>query len=487
MFEALGTTDLTAEQTADALTGARLSLLRVGAQRLSLAAHWADLHGPDGAETRARARRGAVTEVRAFERFTRPGADGTPEVSIFAAPELACYLGITETTAANLIRDALDLRHRHPRLWAAATTGEVEDWRARQVARLTREAELTLAQARWVDEETVDALTGLPFGRAMVVVEAKVIAADPARAEARRLEAEQRRFVALGRSDSHGQRTLVARTAAGDLARLDAMVAHVADLLGAHDSRSLDVRRAAALAVLADPARACRLLAGADQAEPSESAVEAATAFGRVLEEQGEGSLEQLRPRSVLYVHVSGEAVAGVDVPGDGVARVEGVGPLTLAQVREWLGHDRVVVRPVLDLAGQTPVDAYEIPVRHREAVLARHPFEVFPYGTASSRRCDLDHSTRFVPRADGGPPGQTHPDNLGPLSRRMHRLKTFGGWQHCQPLPGLYLWRTPTGHWFRVDHGGTHALGKETPEILRQQERASSVESRLLDLVWSP
>ena len=37
------------------------------------------------------------------------------------------------------------------------------------------------------------------------------------------------------------------------------------------------------------------------------------------------------------------------------------------------------------------------------------------------------------------------------------------------QPLPGLYLWRTPTGYWFRVDQRGTFALGKEAPEIVLQ------------------
>ncbi|MDX6302352.1 MAG: hypothetical protein QOF53_3566, partial [Nocardioidaceae bacterium] len=29
------------------------------------------------------------------------------------------------------------------------------------------------------------------------------------------------------------------------------------------------------------------------------------------------------------------------------------------------------------------------------------------------------------------------------------------------QPVPGVYLWRTPHGYWYRVDADGTHALGK--------------------------
>lgn len=55
--------------------------------------------------------------------------------------------------------------------------------------------------------------------------------------------------------------------------------------------------------------------------------------------------------------------------------------PITLDQVHGWvsnrLGGDHVVVRPVLDPIGQTPVDAYEIPARIRESLHVLHPFEV--------------------------------------------------------------------------------------------------------------
>ena len=92
------------------------------------------------------------------------------------------------------------------------------------------------------------------------------------------------------------------------------------------------------------------------------------------------------------------------------------------------------------------------------------HPVEVFPYGTTPTRTADLDHTQ---PHRQPGPPGQTRRGNLGPLSRHHHRAKTFGGFTCHQPLPGLYLWRTPTGHWYQVDHTGTHHLGRTTPEIL--------------------
>jgi hypothetical protein len=96
------------------------------------------------------------------------------------------------------------------------------------------------------------------------------------------------------------------------------------------------------------------------------------------------------------------------------------------------------------------------------EAVRLMHPTSVFPWSPSSSRNADKDHTQEYVPLSAGGPEGQTHPDNLGPLNRPEHRVKTHGrGWRHHQPQPGIYLWRTPHGYWARVDHTGTHALGK--------------------------
>jgi len=36
------------------------------------------------------------------------------------------------------------------------------------------------------------------------------------------------------------------------------------------------------------------------------------------------------------------------------------------------------------------------------------------------------------------------------------HRVKTHAGWQVRQPFPGIYLWQSPHGSIFLVDHTGT-------------------------------
>jgi hypothetical protein len=157
-------------------------------------------------------------------------------------------------------------------------------------------------------------------------------------------------------------------------------------------------------------------------------------------------------PPATLYVHVSRESMES----GEGVARMEGVGPITLGQASEFLRHSHVTVKPVIDLDRDVPVDSYEVPARLREVLQLRAPASAFPWSPSTSRRMDVDHTTPWS-RA-----GQTRIGNLGKLTRFEHRTKTHGpGWRHRQPEPGVHVWRTPHGHWFRVDGTGTHALGR--------------------------
>ncbi len=195
--------------------------------------------------------------------------------------------------------------------------------------------------------------------------------------------------------------------------------------------------------------------------------------LGQALTSLSGRALRRLRPRTVLYVHLAEEALESLSAtPGCGrphaeLARVRGLGPVGLQQLRDWIGEDRIDVRPVIDLAGQVPVDEYAIPPPMAEVMELREPFEVFPWGTGEVGTVDLDHTVPFKPQSEGGGHGQTRPANLGPLGRHHHRAKTFGGFWCHQPLPGVYLWQTPSGHWFQVDHTGSMALGRQTPAIL--------------------
>ncbi len=166
-------------------------------------------------------------------------------------------------------------------------------------------------------------------------------------------------------------------------------------------------------------------------------------------------------PPATLYVHLSRDAL----LTGAGVARMEGVGPITIGQAAEFLRHSHVTIKPVIDLDSDHPVDAYEAPDRLRELMHLRAPASAFPWSPATGRRMDLDHTIPWGSPRRVVSTGSTTRDgpttrvgNLGRLTRFEHRVKTHAmGWRHRQPEPGVHHWRTPTGHHFTVDHTGTH------------------------------
>jgi hypothetical protein len=463
---------------------------RAAARRLAYAAHWADLH--PFYDTLDRPAPACPQVAGLGEDGMDPAVDGVPLVAEFAATELGVRLQTTTGAAARLMRDALHLRHRHPSTWADVMTGRIESWKGRKLAQATATAGLTLEQARWVDERVARALATQAFPVAMEQVAAEILAVDPIGQEARRQTAAQERYVSKGTaSTEHGLATLIVKTTKGDLTRFSAMVDHLADLLALDgDSDTKPLRRVKAFALLANPAVACLFLArdrnqpgqsahppvAGEAAAPAEdtdpSAAELAAEIGRPLAEHGPRLADRLRPRTSLHLHLDQAMVTGgTGGRGDGapVAHCEETGPLSEAELKDWLGTDHLTIRPVLDPLAQAPVDSHTVPADMREALQLLHPVEVFPYGTAGSRHTDKDHTTPYVPLDHGGPPGQTRIDNVGPLGRHHHRAKTFGGFTCHQPLPGLYLWRTPTGHWYQVDTTGTTPLGRQTPALLDQ------------------
>lgn len=158
--------------------------------------------------------------------------------------------------------------------------------------------------------------------------------------------------------------------------------------------------------------------------------------------------------RTEVYVHLTDQTLA----TGTGVLRVENLGPMLASQLAELVGYGPYCVKPVIDLndsdGDAVSVDAYEIPNRIRERVKLIHPVEQFPYGTAeSSLHIDLDHIEPYDPT---GPPGQTRIDNLAPLRRFSHRVKTHGNWTVCRLDPKTLEWTTPHGFTFRVTPDGT-------------------------------
>lgn len=150
-------------------------------------------------------------------------------------------------------------------------------------------------------------------------------------------------------------------------------------------------------------------------------------------------------------------ACGSADLGEAPIARVEGVGPVLLSQVQEWLGTaSRIRVAPVIDPGAIPPVDAYEFPERMREALWLRTPTSVFPYSTNLSRGMDINHTDPY--RVGGA--RQTGLHNAGPLGRAEHRFVTHGRISMRQPGPGVYVFKTMYGRVLITNPTGTFDLG---------------------------
>ena len=394
-----------------------LHAVRAQADRdiLKAAYQWAVLHDPDSLP---------ASDKRGRDRAKPAGAEGTPRITEYAAAAFGARIHTSPYGAKKLIADAVDLHHRLPKLWSGVRAGTVRSAHARHVAEATRE--LTAQEAAWVDGEVVESADGrLAWSRFEAVVEGKVAAASPALAQAKEEAAAKDTFIRRSRVNKHGMATLTVRQHAalimGSEAGIDAFARALEDQM---PEATLAERRLVAFALLTNPDAHVDLTAG------------------------------PVKPKVQIHLHCT---------PDSPIARMEGHGPLTTAWVRHLVEHiaAQVKVQPVIDLNHGAAVDAYEIPNRIRNAVHLIHPADVFPFAANLTRNVDLDHQH---PYSEGGP---TSTENLGPLTRTHHRIKTHARWEARQPFPGIVIWRDPYGAHYLVDQTGTRRITENAPERL--------------------
>ncbi len=432
---------------------------RAAAGLLVTAARWADLHPPES--------------IHSAATFTVPGCEheepiagqGAPLVAEFCLAELGGVLGASTTAAKRLVGQALELRHRLPRLWAQVQAGRVPAWKARAVAEVTIHStpSLTREAAAFVDAQ-VAAVAGR-IGAAQLdrlVAEAikrfDLAEPDPAQDPEDGYLHVDPRHVTIHDDDVHfaGTMWVEAEVDIADALDLDRALVHGAATRKALGStESLDVRRAQALGDLARTQTALDLAgAGADpQHLPAAREV-------------------------VLHAHF--------DATNDGLSTVfgptgrleEGQRLVLLDQVRDWCADSRtkVTIKPVIDLNAQLATPAYEVPDRIREQVILRDKTCVFPWCTRPARGCDIDHVIPHDPDAEPAvrpQPGPTKTQNLAALCRFHHRLKTHTAWRYRITANGCFEWTSPHGHTYRRDRSGTRAVDQaKPPDIPRPRRR---------------
>lgn len=362
------------------------------------------------------------------------GADGTAPVPEFLVLELSALLGVHEGLAQAMVTDVLNLQARHPDTWQALERGDANAWQARRVARACADAELPVTEARNVDHRLRICWGHLPWPRIQQRLRGLIRSASPdlARDRARRARAE--RYVRIEHLDDSTS-TLFARMNSADaIAIWETISAMALNASAEGNPAPLPILRAEALGTLARPA----------------------------------GATPPTRPpapgQADLVVHIAAEDLPGITTvaEGTGVARVENpgdqLGPVLMEEIAELLAHRAVRVMPVIDLAGDPQVDCYEIPDRMRAQLRARDVYSVFPYSSRRARYCDIDHTEAY--RHRNSPRGQTRPSNLGHLSRKEHRWKTWDKrFSLAQMSPGSFTVTTPGGFRYLIDRGLTFRL----------------------------
>ncbi|UMG92153.1 HNH endonuclease [Nocardioides sp. TF02-7] len=414
--------DLVAEDRA-VLAARELALV----QRI---AHWANLNTISSAEGAA-----TLTE-RGLDTGLPVAGEGAPLISDFAIIELAPILGRSLDSARSYVGCVVELSHRLPQIWAKVGEGvgagvEGAADRRPDPTPQPRSGRVRRPPSRPVRRGLLVGADRPPRRRSDHPVPARPRRSPP---PARGGDATIRHRPRPRRHRGCGAVDGVLDLAdALDLER--AVSGKARELASLGDEDSLDVRRSKAVGEIA------RDQLTLDLTTDSEQPAHPRPVGGRGIE---------------LFVHLAQDALTDRAAHDEGacVGRLQNLQvPVTAEQIRQWCGAaGRIIVRPVLDLAGCEPIDAYEIPDRHRRIVVQRDHHCVFPGCTKRAERCDVDHT---VPHAQGG---VTCPCNEAALCRGHHRAKTHAGWSYERLAPTVYLWTSPSRHRYLVTAAGTRA-----------------------------
>ena len=395
---------------------------------LIAAARFAALHSVDTVEEAAR------LDGDVFgDRMLPLAGPGAPLVSEAAAVEFAAVLGRSTQAGKRFLGDAVELRYRLKHVWARVLDGSLLAWRARRIADLTRNLDAEVVA--WVDKQVGPYAHKMgPVQLERAVTQAAALFEPDLAAAIAESDSFEHRSVTISTNDpfvgagaEQGQAVLALGYVDGvldaadaqDLEQAVAAIAHgLLDQDGYADA-GLDVRRAAALGLLA-------------RAYHSGS-LDGVPGVARVVE---------------LVIHTDTRELAGT-----GLVRLANTrGLVSVERLEQWATTPGTVVKPivVVDLAEDIQTAGYVPTARQRRQAALIHQKCSFPYCQARAERCDLDHR---APYADRGP---TSSHNLTPLCRQHHRMKTHHGWRYHRLRAGIYRWTSPHGYEYLVSPIGT-------------------------------
>jgi len=347
----------------------------------------------------------AALQQRAMAAVAGP-TPAHPDDDDWAAAEVGAALALAPVTADRRIAVARALAGRLTDTAAALARGEISVLSAAVLAEETEG--LSDAAARAVQARMLPTAGRLAVGRFRRAVRRAVAAADPVGVEVAHAAAVADRGVRFY-AEPDGMAVLTARLAAESAELVFTALTALAGPATA-EAPTIEVRRADALVELA-----CRAL---DDPELPRT--------------------HRRRPHVAVTIDLA-TLLGLAEHPGE----LAGYGPIPASAARALAadGHWR---RLVTDPLSGTLLDhgrtTYTPPAALVDFLLARDGTCRFPGCSLPAVRCDLDHSVAWE---DGG---GTDRDNLGPLCRRHHRLKTHTGWALRRNADASVTWTSPAG-----------------------------------------
>jgi hypothetical protein len=350
------------------------------------------------------------------------------------AAEVSAAMNLSPMAASYLVSYAEALDTRLPKIAALLAEGRT-DWRT--VRLLISRTDLITDQGLIAGvDRSLAARIGNWHGwsrqRIVNAVDAAVRAIDPDAARERRDTAEDDRHIGISAREN-GMADIYGTVGAAAATVFDRRLSELAKQVCAADPRTLDQRRADALAALTQGrSLACRC------GQP-----DCPVATDDCEHDQGAA-------RVVINVVASEHTVyANGDQPG----YLEGYGVIDADQVRELAAAaSKLIADPFT-----SPVEAlrYQPSAALERAVRCRDLTCRFPGCSRPAVVCDIDHTIPFN-HQDPAAGGLTVIDNLKCLCRQHHRLKTFhGGWRDTQLADGTIIWVSPTGRTYRTFPAG--------------------------------
>lgn len=348
--------------------------------------------------------------------------------------EVAAAMNLSPAAASYLVSYAEALDKRLPQVAALLAEGRT-DWRTVRLVITRTDLVPDDGLIAKLDQSLAARIgnwQGWSKQRIINAVDAAVRTADPDAARERREAAEQDRHIGINALDN-GMAEVYGTVAAATATAFDRRLSHLAKQVCPADPRTLDQRRADALAALT---QGRRLACACGQPEcPSRSANDNAA---------GDPS----GARVVINVVASDQTVDGTSAaPGF----LEGYGVIDAEQVRGLAEAASVLVANPLT----SPVEAlrYQPSAALERAVRCRDLTCRFPGCSRPAVVCDLDHTVPFN-HQDPAAGGRTVLENLKCLCRQHHRLKTFGRWRDTQLADGTVIWISPAGRTYRTSPG---------------------------------